>query len=246
MELICAIDLLDGGAVRLVQGDYDRRLPADAGPDELARRFVAAGCRRLHVIDLAGARDGHPVQLPLLAGVVQAARAMAPGVVVEAGGGLRRREDVDAVLSVADVAILGTAAIERPGFLRDCASDHPGRVAASVDLRGGRAAVDGWTRAGAGEPLALIARLLDEGAERLIVTETSRDGTLGGPDLEVLGALRIAFPPATLVAAGGVGSLEDLRALDRLGIDGAVVGLALLTGGIDPAAALVALEETSP
>jgi phosphoribosylformimino-5-aminoimidazole carboxamide ribotide isomerase len=245
MELICAIDLLDGGAVRLVQGDYERRVPADSDPASLARRFVAAGCRRLHVIDLAGARAGRPTQLDQLDAVAAAARAQASDIVIEAGGGLRGLGDVETVLAIADMAILGTAAIERARFLRSCADAFPGRIAASLDLRRGRPALDGWTRAGTGEPLGVAARLLDEGASRLIITETSRDGTLGGPDLEVLGALRIAFPDATLVAAGGVASLEDLRALERIGIDGAVVGLALLTGGVDPATAIAALEAGS-
>jgi phosphoribosylformimino-5-aminoimidazole carboxamide ribotide isomerase len=245
MELICAIDLLDGGAVRLVQGDYERRVPADSDPASLARRFAAAGCRRLHVIDLEGARAGRPVELDQLAGVAAAARAEASDVVIEAGGGLRTLGDLEAVLAIADVAILGTAAIERAGFLRSCADAFPGRIAASLDLRRGRPALDGWTRAGIGEPLEVAARLLDEGASRLIATETSRDGTLGGPDLEALGTLRVAFPDATLVAAGGVASLEDLRALERIGIDGAVVGLALLTGGVDPATAIAALEAGS-
>jgi phosphoribosylformimino-5-aminoimidazole carboxamide ribotide isomerase len=242
VELICAIDLLDGDAVRLVQGDYDRRVAADAGPAELARRFVAAGCRRLHVVDLAGARSGAPAQLPLLKSVVDAARREAADIVVEAGGGLRTLPDVEAVLTVADEAILGTAAIERPGFLRSCVDAHPGRVSASLDLHGGRPSLDGWTRDGAGEPTAVAARLISEGALRLVVTETSRDGTLAGPDLELLGRLRAAFPDATLVAAGGVGSLDDLVALDGIGIDGAIVGLALLTGAIDPAEAIAALE----
>ena len=242
MELICAIDLLDGGAVRLVHGDYDRRVAADAKPTDLARRFVAAGCRRLHVVDLAGARAGAPAQLPLLESTVDAARREAPDVVVEAGGGLRTLPDVEAVLEVADEAILGTSAIERPGFLRSCVEAHPGRVSASLDLRHGRPAVDGWTREGAGEPLAVAARLLSEGASRLIVTEASRDGTLAGPDLDLLGGLRAAFPDATLIAAGGVGSMDDLASLESLGIDGAIVGLALLTGAIDPARAIAALE----
>lgn len=241
MELICAIDLLDGGALRLVQGDYQRRIPAGAGPPELARRFVAAGCRRLHVIDLAGARAGRPVQLPLVAEVTAAAREVAGETAVELGGGLRTDEDVAAALAVVDDAILGTAAVERPGFLAACARRFPGRIAVSLDLRGGRAAVDGWSRAGPDDPMTIAARLLDEGASRLIVTETSRDGTLAGPDLDGLGRLRAAFPSATLVAAGGVGGLDDLRALDAAGIDGAVVGLALLTGAIDPAEALAAL-----
>ena len=242
MELICAIDLLDGGAVRLVQGDYDRRVAADADPAELARRFVAAGCRRLHVVDLQGARGGAPAQLPLLWAAADAARREAPDVVVEAGGGLRTMPDLEAVLAIADEAILGTAAIERPGFLRSCADAFPARVSASLDLRRGRPSLEGWTREGAGEPMAVAARLLSEGASRLIVTEASRDGTLVGPDLVMLGRLRDAFPDATLVAAGGVGSVGDLVALEGIGIDGAIVGLALLTGAIDPVEAIAALE----
>jgi phosphoribosylformimino-5-aminoimidazole carboxamide ribotide isomerase len=241
MELICAIDLLDGGAVRLVQGDYARRIPADIDAMRLAERFVAAGCRRLHVIDLAGARAGAPTQLELVAGVVAAARAVAPEVVVELGGGLRTRDDVDAALAVVDEAILGTAAVDRPGFLRASADRHPGRISASLDVRGGRVALDGWERLGAGDAPAVAARLVAEGAARLIVTDTTRDGMLGGPDLEGLAALRTALPAAHLVAAGGVASIDDLRSLDALGIDGAVVGLALLTGDIDPAEALAVL-----
>ena len=242
MELICAIDLLDGGAVRLVQGDYERRVAADSEPVDLARRFVAAGCRRLHVVDLAGARAGSPAQLPLLESVIDAARREASDVVVEAGGGLRTLPDVEAVLAVADEAILGTAAIERLGFLRSCADAFPRRVSASLDLRLGRPSLDGWTREGAGEPTAVASRLLSEGASRLIVTEASRDGTLAGPDLDLLGRLRATFPDATLVAAGGVGSVDDLVALEGIGIDGAIVGLALLTGAIDPTDAIAALE----
>ena len=241
MELICAIDLLDGDALRLVQGDYDRRVSAGTDAPALATRFVEAGCRRIHVVDLAGARAGRPMQLPLVAEVADAARAAAPGVSVELGGGLRTEPDVAGALEIVDDALLGTAAVERPGFLAACARRFPGRVAVSLDLRAGRAAVDGWLREGDTDPMAIAARLLDEGASRLIVTETSRDGTLSGPDLEALAGLRAAFPGATLVAAGGVGSIDDLLALEAIGIDGAVVGLALLTGAVDPADAVAAL-----
>ena len=194
MELICAIDLLDGGAVRLVQGDYDRRIGVDEGPVELARRFVAAGCRRLHVVDLAGARAGRPMQLGLLGEIVAAARAESSGVSVEAGGGLRRPADVAALLELADDALLGTAAIEDQAFLRDSASAHPGRIAVSLDVRDGLPALDGWLRTGDADVVELARRLLDDGASRLIVTDTSRDGTLGGPNLELLSELRSAVP----------------------------------------------------
>ncbi|HVM25728.1 MAG TPA: HisA/HisF-related TIM barrel protein [Candidatus Limnocylindrales bacterium] len=241
MELISAIDLLDGGAVRLVQGDYGRRIDAGADAATLARRFVDAGFRRLHVVDLAGARDGRPAARPALSHLVAAARAGAPEVVVEAGGGLRTDADVDAVLAVADDAVLGTAAIERPGFLRSQAERYPGRILASLDLRDGQPALDGWLRTGSGAATELAARLLDEGAARLIVTDTARDGTLAGPNVELLATLRSALPDATLVAAGGIGSLDDLRRLDEIGIDAAIAGLALLTGAIDPAEALAVL-----
>lgn len=241
MELICAIDLLDGGALRLVQGDYERRIPAGTDAPDLATRFVGAGCRRIHVVDLAGARAGRPMQLDVVATVVEAARAAATDVRVELGGGLRTEADVAAALDIVDDAILGTTAVEQPGFVTACAARFPGRIAASLDIRGGRAALDGWLREGGADPMVIAARLLEEGASRLIVTETSRDGTLAGPDLEALAALRGAFPGATLFAAGGVGSWDDLRALDAIGMDGAVVGLALLTGAIDPAEAAAAL-----
>ncbi|MDQ4036558.1 MAG: HisA/HisF-related TIM barrel protein [Chloroflexota bacterium] len=241
MELICAIDLLDGGAVRLVQGDYRRRVAAGTDAAGLARRFVAAGCRRLHVVDLAGARAGRPMQLDLVGKVVTSARSMAPGVVVEAGGGLRRPADVDRVLERADEALLGTSAIEDADFLRTCAADHPGRIVVSLDLRDGRPALDGWLRMGSADASELAQRLVDDGASRLVVTDTARDGTLAGPNLALLGRLRAAVPQAVLVAAGGIGSIDDLRQVREVGCDGAVVGLALLTGAIDPAEAMAVL-----
>ncbi|MCA1571740.1 MAG: 1-(5-phosphoribosyl)-5-((5-phosphoribosylamino)methylideneamino)imidazole-4-carboxamide isomerase [Chloroflexi bacterium] len=241
MELICAIDLLDGGAVRLVQGDYGRRIAAEAHPVELARRFVAAGCRRLHVVDLAGARAGRPTQLDMLREVVAAAHAEAPGVVVEAGGGLRRAADVAALLSHADEALLGTAAIEGSAFLRTCVAAHPGRIIVSLDLRDEQPVLDGWLRTGETDAAVLARRLFDDGARRLIVTDTARDGTLDGPNLGLLARLRAAVPDAVLVAAGGIGSIDDLQAVADVGCDGAVVGLALLTGAIDPAEALAVL-----
>jgi phosphoribosylformimino-5-aminoimidazole carboxamide ribotide isomerase len=242
MDLICAIDLLAGGAVRLVQGDYDRRIVADATAADLARSFASAGCRRLHVVDLEGARAGAPRELALAGEVVCAARAVDRGVVIELGGGLRTQDDIDAALDVVDEAVLGTAAIEEPEFLRTAADRHPGRIGVSVDLRDGRPALDGWSRtADAGDAEGLIGRLLEAGAARVTITETARDGTLAGPGLDTLRRLRSAFPMATLVAAGGIGSLDDLRALQEIGVDGAVVGLALLTGAVDPREAVQVL-----
>lgn len=232
MELIAAIDLLGGHARRLRQGDFERPTP---GTDavELAREWVAAGVRRLHLVDLEGARRGESVELDLLGEVVGAARHAAAGIRVQAGGGLRSEPAVEALLARGvDQAILGTAAIERPGFLSACAARWPRRIVASLDLRDGLPAVDGWLRATSTLPLELATRLLDEGAAALIVTDVERDGTLEGPNLPLLVELRRALPNARLLAAGGVGSLDDLRRLRETGVDGAVVGLALLSGAI--------------
>ena len=244
MELICAVDLLDGGAVRLVQGDYLRRIDAGSEATEVARRFVAAGCRRLHVVDLAGARAGRPMQLALVEAVARAARDEAADCRIEATGGLRTSADVDAALDVADDVILGTAAVEDPAFLAACAERHPRRVGASLDVRDGRAALDGWSRHLPADPVESAARLLAAGACRLVVTDTRRDGTLAGPNLDLLRGLRAAHPEALLVGAGGIGTVDDLRALDAIGMDGAVVGLALLTGDLDVGDALRAVAGT--
>jgi len=242
MELIGAIDLSGGRSVRLQQGDYGRVIEGPPEPAGLARAWVQAGMRRLHLVDLEGARAGEPRQMERLAEVAAAARAASPDVRIQAGGGLRSTDAVAALLTGGvDFAILGTAALERDGFVRDCAARWPGRILVSLDLRNGRPALDGWLRDVAGEPLLIARRLLDDGAAGLLVTDTRRDGTLAGPNRELLAAFRGAFPDAWLAGAGGIGSVDDLLAMQRIGLDAAVAGLALLDGSIDPAQAVASL-----
>lgn len=240
MELIPAIDLLGGRAVRLVEGDYRRRLDSASGAIELATEWVGAGARRLHVVDLEGARVGRPEQLDLAGRVADAARRATPSpVTVELGGGLRTLDDVAAAFaSGIDDAIFGTAAVESPALLAAAAARWPGRIGASLDLRDGRPALDGWTRTSNADPLELASRLLDAGASRLTLTDTARDGTLSGPNLELLERCRAAFPTATLVAAGGVAGPADLEALAAIGLDGVIVGRALLDGSLTIGVAL--------
>lgn len=241
MDLIPAIDLLDGVAVRLVQGDYDRRATEQDDPGSLVRSWIDGGVRWLHVVDLEGARSRHPVHLDLAAHLARTAREAAADVRVELGGGIRTEVDVAAVLDAGiDVAILGTAAVEDPALLARCAARWPGRVAVSLDLRDGRPAVDGWLRTGVGDAPALAARFAKEGAAHLIVTDVTRDGTKAGPNLELLATLRAAVADTRLVAAGGIGSVDDLRAVAAVGVDGAVVGLALMDGSLPMHAALAA------
>jgi phosphoribosylformimino-5-aminoimidazole carboxamide ribotide isomerase len=244
VELIAAIDLLGGRAVRLRQGDYEHPL-TDADAAELAARWAGAGAPWIHVVDLEGARSGVPRQTGTLAAVVRAARATVPDVRVQTGGGLRSEAAVAATFDAgADVAVLGTAALERPGFLEACARRWPGRIAAAIDVRGDRLAVDGWLRE-TGErgpaPVELARRLVDAGAAAIVVTDVRRDGAMAGPNLELLAAFRDAVPGARLVASGGVRSIADLVALRDAGMDAAIVGLALLTGDVSIEDATVAL-----
>jgi len=242
MELIGAIDLLEGRSVRLRQGDYDQQVESGVRPPELAARWAAAGVPRLHVVDLEGARTGEPRQLSLLGEVIRVAREVTPAIRFQAGGGLRTVAAVGAALDAgADAAVLGTAAIERPGFLAGCAARWPGRILAALDLRDGGTTVDGWLRAGEPDPLETAARLLDEGAAGLLVTDTRRDGALTGPNLEMMATFRTTFREAWLVAAGGVRSTGDLLDLQRMGLDGAIVGMALVTGAMQLSDALAAL-----
>ena len=242
MELIPAIDLLGRRSVRLRGGDFDRQVVSGTEPAGLARGWAAAGVAALHVVDLDGARVGQPQQLELLAEVAAAARRAAPSIRIQAGGGLRSRDAVAAVLDAGvDVAVIGTAALERPGFMAECATRWPGRVIAALDLRDGQPAVDGWLRSTAEVPLASARRLLDEGASTLVITDTRRDGMLAGPNLDLLASFRAALPGARLVAAGGVRSISDLIALRRAGLDGAIVGMALMAGRLDVHRALARL-----
>jgi phosphoribosylformimino-5-aminoimidazole carboxamide ribotide isomerase len=241
VDLIPAIDLLGGQAVRLVQGDYARRAADVADPESVVRSWVDAGVRHLHLVDLDGARSGRPVNLAVAARLATVAREVG-AVRVELGGGLRRLEDVEVAFGAGiDLAILGTAAIENPDLLAQAVARWPGRIAASVDVREASIALDGWTRTSDADAISLAQRLAEAGASQIIVTDTRRDGTGAGPNLELLDRMRAAVPDVRLVAAGGIGSADALRTLATRGIDGAIVGLALVDGSLSVADALEAV-----
>ena len=242
MDLIPAIDLLDGRAIRLVQGDYARRAGLVEEPAVTVAGWVRAGVRWLHIVDLGGARAGRPVHLELAGTLVKAARAVEAEVRVELGGGLRTLDDVGRAFDAGvDLVVLGTAAIENRGFLPACAERWPGRIAVSIDARGERVAIDGWTRSSDVDVSRLAAEMASSGAARIIVTDVERDGTRSGPNRELLGRIRQAIPTTAKVAAGGIGTADDLRGLSALGIDGAIVGLALIDGSLSITDALDAV-----
>jgi phosphoribosylformimino-5-aminoimidazole carboxamide ribotide isomerase len=225
MNLHPAIDILDGHAVRLVKGDFDARTIYDEDPLAAAKAWVDGGARRLHVIDLDGARAGAPANLDHLRRIVEELRTP-----VQYGGGLRSLEAVaDALDAGASRVILGTAAFRDERFLRAAVRAHGERVLVAVDVRGGRLTTAGWTETSELTTAQVIERLQSQGARNLIFTNVDRDGMLTGPDLEqvreVAGAVRGRFQ-----YSGGIGTLEHLRALADLrqvNLSGVVVGKAL-------------------
>jgi phosphoribosylformimino-5-aminoimidazole carboxamide ribotide isomerase len=245
MDLIPAVDLLGGEAVRLVQGDYARRAGTNADPAASVRAWAAAGVRWLHVVDLDGARSGMPTHLDLARELAAAGRQAAPGLRVQLGGGLRTADAVARVLDGGvDVAILSTAALTDAALIDQLAGRWPGRIAVSLDVKGDAVAVDGWVRAIAGDPATLAADLVRRGIRTLIVTDVQRDGTRRGPNLDLLDRIRGEAPDVRLLAAGGIASAEQVRALAEAGLDGAIVGLALLDGSLPLHDALAAAATT--
>jgi phosphoribosylformimino-5-aminoimidazole carboxamide ribotide isomerase len=232
MELYPAIDLRDGGAVRLTQGDFSRE-SRYGDPLDLAVSYVEGGAPWIHVVDLDAARTGVPHERATLAKIV--ARGAPAGVRVQTGGGIRTEDDVASILDLGVArVVLGTAALEDPALATRCARRWPGQVAVGLDyvVRSdgvAEARAHGWAE-GSGHPLLeLLAVWADEPLGAVVATSIARDGMLEGPDLAGLGALR-ARTPHPVIASGGVSTLDDLRALAGLGCPGAIVGKALVEG----------------
>jgi phosphoribosylformimino-5-aminoimidazole carboxamide ribotide isomerase len=216
-----------GNAVRLLRGDFAAETVYDADPVDVARRFEAAGTRWIHVVDLDAARTGEPVNLSTIASIAGAVSCR-----VQVGGGVRSAAAAGALLDAGVTrVVVGTAAVETPELVGELCARHPGHIAVGLDARGREVAVRGWVEGGGADLVELGRRFEASGVDALIVTEIGRDGTLEGPDLEQLAAV-LGAVQLDVVASGGVGTLDDLRALDGLEVDGhrlvgAIVGRAL-------------------
>jgi phosphoribosylformimino-5-aminoimidazole carboxamide ribotide isomerase len=234
-----AIDIRGGAAVRLVQGDYEQETSYDADPVDAAGRWSAEGAEFLHVVDLDGARSGSPENLDAVERI--AAAVPCP---VQVGGGLRDADSVAAALRTGvERVVIGTAALLDPEFLDEMLSRHRDRVVVSVDARGGRVALAGWTEESEVEVVDAVAALTERGVERFLCTTIEVDGTMEGP---AMGELRrvAAATNAEVIASGGVGSLADLSALAAgapANVSGVIVGRALYEGRFTVAEANAAL-----
>jgi phosphoribosylformimino-5-aminoimidazole carboxamide ribotide isomerase len=241
MDLYPAVDLRDGRCVRLYQGDYARETVYGDDPVAQARGFAADGAPWLHVVDLDAARTGEPRNRSVVAAI-----AAAVDVPVQAGGGVRDDAAADALLAAGvRRVVVGTAALDDPDWVRRLAARHPGRVAVGLDARGHEVAVRGWVERSDHDLVDVARRFADAGVAALVVTEIGRDGTLAGPALDQLAAV-LAATELDVVASGGVGSIDDLRALAGLDVGGrrlagAIVGRALYEGTVRVPDALATL-----
>lgn len=228
MDLYPAIDLRGGRCVRLYQGDYGQETVYGDDPVAQAQAFEAAGAPWIHVVDLDAARSGVPVNRKVVAAITAGV-----SVPVQTGGGIRDDAAAEALFD-AGVArvVVGTAALEDPAFVRRLAARHP--VTVGLDARGRDIAVRGWLEGSGADLLDLARAFEDAGVAALVVTEISRDGTLGGPDLVGLAEV-LAATSIPVIASGGVGTLDDLRSLAALesahrALSGAIVGRAIYEG----------------
>ena len=236
MEVIPAIDLIDGRCVRLYQGDYSRETVYSDDPVEVALRWERLGARRIHVVDLDGARAGSPQNLDVISRIADAVR-----VPVQMGGGVRTIDSIREVIdSGVDRVMLGTVAVRDPAIVTSaCEQFGAETILVAIDSRDGNVAVSGWTDGSETSATDLLRLMMDASVRTFLCTDISRDGTLAGPDYDLMRSL-VAIAGNGVIAAGGIASIDHLRDLAYIGVGGAVIGRALYTGDIDLAEAVSA------
>ena len=236
MDILPAVDLLDGKAVRLAQGKRDQVTVYYDDPVSVAKKWAAARVRWLHVVDLNGAFDGAYINLPLARKIIETC-----GVNVELSGGIRTQETLDeAMRAGAKRVVLGTKACEDPAFVKRAAETYGERIAVAIDAKAGQVVSRGWVVSTPLTPAKLAAEMAALGVRTFICTDVSRDGMLQGPNASLLHEVLDAAP-VKVIASGGIASVDDLarlKALDAHGVIGAIVGKALYEGAIDLAAAV--------
>ena len=236
MILFPAIDLYRGQAVRLLHGDYDQMTVYEKDPLTAAKKFVAAGVKAIHLVDLEGARDGGT---PNFEAVCRIKRES--GLFCEIGGGVRDRQTVARYLNAGlDRVILGTAAVEDPAFLAAAVEKYGQKIAVGVDIRDGKVAVRGWRQTADLDAFDFLKRLKDAGVTTVICTDISKDGAMQGISLPLYRRLQEEIG-LDVVASGGVSTLGQIRALSDMGLYGAIIGRAWYEGAIDLKAAREAI-----
>ncbi len=238
MNIIPAIDLIDGKAVRLQKGDYDKVTVYSDDPAEVAKGFAVSGAKFLHVVDLDGAKSGKADNYETIKKIIEAA-----DLSVEVGGGIRNMETVRLYAEAGvDRIILGTAALTDPEFLREAVSAYGEKITVGVDIKDGMVAIKGWTEISDMSCNDFCGMLEEIGVTTVICTDISKDGMMSGTNLELYRGLNRDFS-IRIIASGGVSTLDDVRALKEMRVFGAILGKALYTGAIELSEAVRIAEE---
>lgn len=229
IQIIPAIDIIDGKCVRLTKGDYDSSRVYDDNPVEMAKRFCDAGCRRIHVVDLDGARSSHIVNYRTLESI-----ASKTSLDIDFGGGLKSDEDVRIAFDCgASMITGGSVAVKSPElFLGWFGRYGAQKVILGADVNGGKVATDGWLEQSEHDLLEFIKDYYEKGIRQIISTDISVDGTLSGPSVEMYRSMMSVLPDARIIASGGVSSLDDIMRLENAGVPAVIVGKAIYEGRI--------------
>lgn len=238
MNIIPAIDLLGGCAVRLQKGDYDKVTVYSDNPAEFAKKFSECGAKFLHVVDLDGAKSGNADNYGIVKSIIEAS-----DMSVEIGGGIRNMSTVDKYIEAGvDRIILGTAALTDSEFLKSAIEKYGDKIAVGVDIKDGMVAIKGWTEISGMSCDDFCKYLQQLGVKTVICTDISKDGMMSGTNLELYRRLNSEFS-IDFIASGGVSSIDDVKALTEMGIYGAILGKALYTGAIDLSEAIKIAKE---
>ena len=237
MLLIPAIDLKDGHCVRLEKGDMNVATTFGEDPAAMARRWLDAGARRLHLVDLNGAFAGKPINEPAIKAIL---REVGDQIPVQLGGGIRDLDTIERYLDDGiSYVIIGTAAVKSPGFLKDACTAFPGRIFVGLDAKDGKVATDGWSKLSGHEVVDLAKKFQDYGVEGVIYTDIGRDGMLTGINIEATLKLAQALT-IPVIASGGLSDIADIErlcAIEFEGVSGVICGRAIYSGALDFTAA---------
>ena len=230
IELIPAIDIIEGQCVRLTKGDYDQKTVYRDSPAEVAKEFEEIGFKRLHVVDLDGAKSKHIVNSEVLRRITTDTQ-----LVVDFGGGIKTDEDIEKAFTAgASMVTIGSIAVTNPdlfmGWLEKYGAE---RIILGADVRHGKVSINGWKEDSSEDLLPFLKKYIDAGVKNVLCTEISKDGTLTGPAIELYQSMMAAYPELHLIASGGVSSIDDIKALEAAGIPAVVFGKAIYEGKIN-------------
>ncbi len=230
IELIPAIDIIEGQCVRLTKGDYDQKTVYRDSPAEVAKEFEEIGFKRLHVVDLDGAKSKHIVNSDVLHRITTDTQ-----LIVDFGGGIKTDEDIEKAFTAgASMVTIGSIAVTNPdlfmGWLEKYGAE---RIILGADVRHGKISINGWKEDSSEDLLPFLKKYVDAGVKNVLCTEISKDGTLTGPAIELYQSMMTAYPELHLIASGGVSSIDDIKALEAAGIPAVVFGKAIYEGKIN-------------